>query len=458
MNTATRDARFDDVDQAIAHEDAARAESRAARFSITGRLGGVPRLLRCIGASVLVVAAFTFMLQSGEQGDDVARYFHFLGFTATLGVAGFFCGLRIRDEKGARTFLGLSAAAVPVHFTVLGAMLYSQFAWLSGFPDYPAHAQFSAPDQAVALAVTAFGIAALVPVCWTAFLAFARPVARPLTAAYLLANATLLIPTRHPDVIGLVALGLLAGVVVYDRFSLSGVQALRTAEGRFVRALMTVPFAILIARTVHLYDPSALFWAAVFASPAVGLFSVVPIATRPRAWSVAAQYVSLLPTAVSWLCVSQALSLRVGVDAWILPIACLPLAGIYGVMSLHMIDGGAPVRRLAALVATGGMAYQLLVFPGVLSSVGCLATAIVATTYGYAAEQRGVFLMGLCALGFGLLYHLRYAADLYALSPWGSLAVLGIATVLTASLLERHHGALSHRLFELRSRMEKWHA
>ena len=115
-------------------------------------------------------------------------------------------------------------------------------------------------------------------------------------------------------------------------------------------------------------------------------------------------------------------------------------------------------RRLAALVATGGMAYQLLVFPGVLSSVGCLATATLAAAYGYAAEQRGVFLLGLVALAFGLLYHLRYAADLYALSPWGSLAILGIATVLAASLLERHHGALSHRLLELRSRMEGWHA
>ena len=178
----------------------------------------------------------------------------------------------------------------------------------------------------------------------------------------------------------------------------------------------------------------------------------------PSAWAVAAQYVSLVPAAVSWLYVAQAASLQVGVDAWILPIACLPLAGLYGLMSLHMVDGGAPVRRLAALVATGGMAYQLLVFPGVLSSLGCLATATLAAAYGYAAEQRGVFLLGLAALAFGLLYHLRYAADLYALSPWGSLAVLGIATVLAASLLERHHGALSHRLLELRSRMDGWHA
>ncbi len=457
MNHATR-IEFDDVDEAFAREDAARAEARAARRSAAGRLGGVPRLLRWIGASVLVVSAFTFMLQSWEQGDDVARYFHFLGFTATLSVAGFFCGLRIRDEKGARTFLGLSVAAVPVHFTVLGALLYSQFAWLSGFPDYPAYAQFSAPDGAIALATAAFGVAALVPMCWTAFLAFARPVSRSLTAAYLLANAALLVPTRHPDLIGVAALLLLAAVVAYDRLSLSGVQALRTAEGRFVRLLMTAPFAILIARTINLYDPSALFWAAVFASPAVGLFSVVPAATRSRAWSVASQYVSLLPATVASLYVAQALSLRIGVDAWILPIACLPLAALYGVMSLHMIDGGAPVRRLATLVATGGMAYQLLVFPGVLSSVGCLATATLAATYGYAAEQRGVFVLGLVALAFGLLYHLRYAADLYALSPWGSLAALGIATVLAASYLERHHGALTRRLLELRSRMEGWHA
>jgi hypothetical protein len=432
---------LEEVDQAIAREDAERAERRTAPSPLAARLSDLPRLLRWVGASVLVVAAFTFMLQSWEQGNDVVRYFHFLAFTATLTAAGFFCGLRIRDEKGARTFLGLAAGAVPVHFTVLGALLYSQFPWLSGFAEYPAYAHFLAPDGAAALVTSGIGVGVLIAVCWIAFLAFARPQARRLTTAYLLANAALLVPTRHPDVIGLVALGLLVGLVVFDRMVLASSQALRTPEGSFVRAMLAVPFAILIGRTFNLYEPSAL----------------VPKVIASRRWASAAQYASLVPAAGAWLCVAHALQSALSLSAaWVLPLACLPTALLYGALSLRSQGDGAPMRRLAALVATGGMTLELVLFPGVLVSFFCLATAIVALAYGYASEQRGVLLTGLTALVFGLLYHVRFAAELYALSPWGALALLGTVTVLAASLLERHHRTLLGHALELKGRLQSW--
>ena len=447
----------DEVDRAIAREDGERASRRSDRDAAEARSFGLSRLLRWMGASVLVVAAFTFMVQNWESGDDVARVLHFLGFTGVLAVAGFYCGLRIGDEKSARTFLGLAVAAVPVSFTVLGALLYSQFPWLSGFAAYPDYARFSAPDQAAALLAAALGVAVLAPVCWAAFLAFARPRARTLTAAFLLANGALLVPTRHPDLIGLLALALLAGAVLLDRRALQGVQALRTPEGAFVRILMASPFFVLVGRTLHLYEPSSFFQAALMACLAVVLFSLLPAATRERRLASAFQYTSLAPAAVSWWLVVDALQrgLGLGTEA-LLPLTCLPVAAIFAALSLHAIDGGAAMRRLAAVIATGGMLLQLVVFPGALASFGCLATAIVAAAYGYAAEQRGVFLTGVGALGFGLLYHVRFAPELYALSPWASLAALGVATVMAAALLERHHRALAAHLLGLRRRMAGW--
>jgi hypothetical protein len=453
------DPRIDEVDRAIAGEDEQRAARHATRRAATARLFGLPRLLRWMGASVLVAAALSFLLQGWERGDDIARTFHFLGFTGVLTVAGFLCGLRIGDEKSARTFLGLAIGAVPVHFTVLGALLYSQFPWLSGFADYPAYAHFSAPDRAMALLTVALGTAFLVPVCWTAFLAFARPAARSLTAAYLLANATLLVPTRHPDVIGLLALALLAAALLFDRRCLRPLQALRTLEGRVARALMAAPFLLLVGRTLNLYEASSLFLAALASCLSVVLFFLVPSATTRRRVALASQYASLPFVACAWVFVLEALqpTLQLGV-AWGLPLVCLPIAALHGAMSFGAIDGGAPMRRVAALLATGGMTLELLFFPGVLASVGCLATAIAAAAYGHAAEQRWVFVTGLSALAFGLLYHLRYAADLYALSPWGSLAVLGTATVVVAALLERHHRALAAHVLELRGRVAAWNA
>jgi hypothetical protein len=451
------DSRIGEVDQALAEDDARRAERRAAGSAGQERLRDLPRLLRWIGGAVLVVAAFTFMLQSWERADDLARYYHFLVFTSTLSVAGFFCGLRIRDEKGARTFLGLAAGAVPIHFTVLGALLYSQFPWLSGFAQYPDYAHFTAPHPAAALATAAIGVVALVPVCWTAFLTLARPEARRLTLAYLLANATLLVPTRHPDVIGLLAFGLLVGCLFFDRRWLLPAQGLRTLEGRFVRLLMGVPFAVLIGRTLNLYEPSALFFAAWSASVAVTLFVLAPAATVQKRQAVLLQHVALAPAALACIALADAVVGAFALpDAALLPLVCLPIAGTFAAMSLRAAEGGVRMRNLAALVAAGGMTAQLVFFPGVLSSVACLATAILATAYGYAAQQKGVLVSGAAALVFGLLYHLRYAAELYALSPWAALAALGIATVVAASVLERHHRALAAQLLELRSRIGGW--
>ncbi len=457
------DPRVVEVDRAIAHEDGERASrrlrpSRRSRHrEAAQRLFGLPRLLRWIGAAVLVAAASTFMVQNWERGDDVARTFHFLGFTGVLAAAGFFCGLRIGDEKSARTFLGLAAGAVPVHFTVLGALLYSQFAWLSGYAAYPNYAHFSAPDQAAALFATGVGVVLLIPVCWAAFLAFARPRARALTAAFLVANAALLIPTRHPDAIGLLALALLAVTVSFDRHALRGVQALRTPEGVFTRILMAAPFLILVGRTLNLYDPSSFFLSSLMACLAVVLFLLLPSATGERGLARLLQWLSLVPAAASWLLVTEALQQGLGFGpSWWLPLVCLPIAAIYGVLSLSAVGGGAGMRRLAAVFASGGMVLQLVWFPSLPASFWCLTIAIATTCYGYAAEQRGVFLTGLAAMGFSLLYHVRYAADLYALSPWGSLAVLGIATVLAAALLERHHRALIAQVMGLRQRMAGW--
>jgi hypothetical protein len=451
------DSRISEIDEALAEDDAQRAERRAARTAGQERLNDLPRLLRWIGGAVLVVAAFTFMLQSWESADDLARYYHFLAFTGVLTAAGFFCGLRIRDEKGARTFLGLAAGAVPIHFTVLGALLYSQFPWLSGFAHYPAYAHFTAPHPAAALATAAIGVVALVPVCWMAFLTLARPEAKRLTVAYMLANLTLLVPTRHPDVIGLLAFALLIGCLFFDRRYLLPAQGLRTLEGRFVRLLMGVPFAVLIGRTLNLYEPSSLFFAAWLASMAVTLFVLGPAMVKQKREAVLAQYVSLIPAGLACVALGDAVVGAFNLhESAILPLVCLPMAGTFAAMSLRTADGGARMRNLAALVAAGGMTAQLVFFPGVLSSVACLATAILATAYGYAAEQKGVLVSGAAALVFGLLYHLRYAAELYALSPWAALAALGIVTVVAASLLERHHGTLAAHVIELRSRIGGW--
>jgi hypothetical protein len=399
------------------------------------------------------------MLQNWAGGSDVLRYLHFLGFTVVLTAAGLFCGLRIRDDKGARTFVGLAAAIVPVHFTVLGALLYSQFPWLSGYTAYPAYARIVAPDGLWALGTTAVGIAALVPIVWIAFRAFARSAAWPLAAAYLAANAMLLVPTRHPDVIGLMALVGIAGLLAFDRLALQPITALRTREGTFCRLMLPVPLLVLIGRSIHLYSLSSLVWAGLLAAVAVALFELLPQRLGEGRRSVWAQRLSTLPAAGAWFLVADTIQWNLRLDeGMVLPLVTLPIAVILVAMSLRALGSRALYRNAAAIVATGGVTLNLLVHPGIGSSFACLSSAIVTVAYGHTAERRGVFAIGIAALALGLLYHLRFAAHLYSVSPWGSLALLGVVTLTAASVLERHHKALTARARAFGERFGSWAA
>ncbi len=86
------------------------------------------RILRGVGAVVLMASASTFLLQSWSSGTDIQRYCTLLGLTAVLSLTGFFCSLGIRENKAARTLLSLTLALIPIHTAILGGFLYSRFA------------------------------------------------------------------------------------------------------------------------------------------------------------------------------------------------------------------------------------------------------------------------------------------------------------------------------------------
>jgi hypothetical protein len=131
------------------------------------RLAALPALLRFLGAIVLVASAATFMLQSWPGMDHLMRYYSFLGFTVLLTGAGFFCGLRLKEDKGARTFLATAAAVIPVHFAQLGALIYSQFP--EKHVAYPQWLLWVAPSKMAAFATATAAILALIPIVFICF-------------------------------------------------------------------------------------------------------------------------------------------------------------------------------------------------------------------------------------------------------------------------------------------------
>jgi hypothetical protein len=430
----------------------------AAADDADGRIAGLGRLLRGVGAAVLLAAASTFLLQHWQAGGDLERYAGFLGLTALLSAAGFFTGLRIGETKGARTFLALAAALVPAHFCILGGLLYSQFAWGSGPHPVAAYATWIAPSPAAALSATAGALVALTPVVLVSMLALARSKAGSLTAAFLGLNVLTLVPSREPQAVALLLALSVAGLAILESRILRRDVALRTFEGLLVRAMLLAPPVLMALRSMLHYELSALLGAVLFAAAALLSFALSREAELGLGPRLRLERVSALAAAGACLLGAKALGAAGLPDAAVLPAATLPYAALLALLSGFTVGRPAQWRGASAVVALGGTTANLLLYESALASFFCLAVSIAALAYAYGVRHRGLFAAGAACAVFALAEHVERAIELYAWSSWGSLALLGMAVIAAASLLERHHRALGSRLAAWRERVAGWEA
>lgn len=422
------------------------------------RVGSLSRLLRAIGAAALLAAASTFLLQHWEAGGDLERYATLLAHTALLAVAGFVCGLRADDAKSARSFLALAAGLVPVHFCILGGLVYSVFSWDGPAVPVATYATWVAPGRAAAAATAAATLAVLAPVAWVAFLALARSRAAGLALAYVAANLAFLVPTRDPSAAAGLAAVTLGGLVWLDVRTLRRDASLRTLEGGFARAMLFAPPLLLLARSALHYELSLFFHSVVGAALGLALVALGHVERLPKALREALRFASLLPFGAASALGTAALVDAADLPGMVaMPIAVAGFASVAGVLSLVADERWAAFHRRAALgVALLGLGANLAIFPGAFSAIACLLASIATLAYGFLAERRAYFLAGLAGAGVSLAAHVQSALELYAWSRWGSLALLGAATIVAASLLERHWEVLAARAAELRRRAAAW--
>jgi hypothetical protein len=438
------------AERAVASEGAAPV---AEREPSAARLASLTEVLRLIGAVLLLASASVFMLQRWGAGNDVLRYFTLLGHTALLCAAGFFCGLKVSESRGARTFLGLVAASVPVHFAVLGGLIYSRFQWDEVAASLPAHALWVAPSATAAVLVTLAGVAVLLPLCYVSMLALVRPHARLLTAVYFLLGSVLLLPVRHADAIGMLAALLLGALFHLELDVFSARPALRTREGMFVRAMLVFPLAILMGRTIHLYDLTILFQGFILIGIAYAVFTSAPRLTQDALACDSLQGVSAALAAAGWFLVAWRLD-----HAWqvspdlVIPLFVLPCALLLVAMSLACECSGTGYRLLAALAAAGSTGVNLLLHGGVPATLICLATGILAVAHGATVRSKTVLLLGGSSFLFALGYQVHHALKVEALSGWGLLLLLGCSLIFAASLFERKAGRLSRYLEQRQTR------
>lgn len=400
------------------------------------RLPSLPQLLRWIGVAALTGAFAAFLFQGWQGGNDLVRYLMLLGLTLTLALGGVANGIWLREEKGARTFLALALGSLPVNFSLLGAFLYLHFGLDRLGVQYPQIAAWRIDSGREALILAALAIPLLAATARFAFSVHARAQARELSHLYLLGNGLIALPLRSPALVGGMVLGLTLILILALHRLLERGGALRTFEGRVALGCLFLPPLVLAGRALWLYAAGDVF---LFLT-ALALHAGIRFLHRQAGSNPLTEPLSLL--SATWAALTLA---RIAEAEGALLLPALSLG--YGLL-LYEIG----YRRAAALIAAGGSAINLLLFDGLIPSLLALLAGIAMAAAGVRNRHRALFLYGSLLMGAGLVRQVATAIRDFSFDSWGTLALIGIAAVLAASLLERY----APRLNDWRRELDGW--
>lgn len=439
------------MDREIAsYESENRVDGRPWHHSVIASLlsfSALSNLLRILGAGVIVAALSIFLMQGWQNGDDIHRYLLLLGQTFFLAVIGFACNHWIREAKGARLFLCLALVSVPINFAILGGLIFSQVQWDIAEGIYPHFAHWQASSLTDVMLTSAGAIIVLLPIIWIGFLVLARRSSRVLASLFFMSNALLLIPLRSAEFVGIMLLAL-TGLVLWQLSRASrNDPTLMSTEGRFAQLLQLLPVVMIAVRALTLYAFDYLLMASV----ALGVFVMfrhLALSLSPESpWRKLVDQVSLIPAAFGSIGITSFASETFDIAPMLmLPLFTICLTTLILEVSLRSPKYGAALRRLASVVVSLTLIANLVLYSGVVSAALCMLAGIALFIYGYSAQQRVVFTLGLLTLVVGLGYQIHFVTHHFDLSGWLSLAVLGVGAILSASILERHGTLIKHRL------------
>ncbi len=405
----------------------------------TGSISRVHKLteiLRKTGAIVLVAAALSFLIQGWNNWNSLERYYTFLGFTGSLAALGMLCGLALKDSKGARTFLAIATAFIPVHFAQLGAFVHSLFGSAEKY--FPKSLVFVADSPTSVLLTTGVTTLLAFPLALVGFSTLGRSKGRYLTLLYLAANALLLIPVRDSQTVFVIAAVMFIGLLFSDLSMLASVPGLKTFEGRCSRLLLFVPFSIMLGRCA-MYGPSLYILSIVLGAVACLLYLYAPKLYENPSSARNLRLISLIPAYFSWRCLVGACLHNGFGDLPGSLVIHLPYAALLALLSLNAQQDGPLLRRIAGIMAIAATLSQLFVFGGFTTAVLAVFVSLLVLSAAFALEERVLFYAGGFGFVSGLLYHLQYALRFYQLSPWLSLAAIGVAAVVASSYVERNY-------------------
>ena len=211
------------------------------------------KFLRILGATLLILSAFMFLVQGWNQWSHTWRYLSFLGLTALIGLGGLFCQYKLKEQRGATTFLGLTVAFVPVHMAQLGALLFSLMPQAK-LIDYPATMRWVATDSTTTLGIMVLAFLVLIPLTDRALSILIGPAGRITTFVLFGVSSLLLLPSREVSAVSIMSVIGIGALLCFEIMYARRGNYFKNIQGAFVKLVLWSPIFILVGRGAALYE------------------------------------------------------------------------------------------------------------------------------------------------------------------------------------------------------------
>lgn len=451
-----------EIEEALAADIANREKQNEERLAAASRerdkISRIGMALRYVGIAVLFAATGSFMFQRWGDMTHLARYLSFLIFTVGVCGAGLLCGLKIGENKGARTLLGVVVTLIPVHAAQLGAILFSRFGSPPITPvSYPSALYWSVSSLSDVLIAVGVGVATLVPMAFMAYSVLARSHARQLLMLGCGVSAALMIPTRDPMLVGMI-MAIASACTLIGEARLSSVLELRTREGVIARSVPFLAVAMLIGRQCFLYNSTSLFLGIVCLIASAVAFEMVPRLNISGLVTTLSEHLAVPLTALGVFFVGDAILQGFDLSASVFAplVIGMPMGVAFAVMAERARESAGVFRVASSVTLFLTGLSELLSGSGVEAGVISLLIGIVALTVGSAAEKKGMFLAGAVLILLSLGRVCLDALGNISVSPWVILGVIGVGTIVAASYIERNFIRIREEFSAMRKKIATW--
>jgi hypothetical protein len=231
--------------------------------------------------------------------------------------------------------------------------------------------------------------------------------------------------------------------------------AMGSKEGIIAPLIILLPLALLIGRTLYLYEATNLFSAFLYASLGISAMCFFYPTVQNRDGKDFITEISAVLFSLAALFLAESLVIGFSISLYGVAIRSVLVAAVGIFLAPYTLRSNSLFLTLSSVLVLFGITAQFLQHPSLVASLLLVIVGAVIVPIGYQKRLPALFYGGVIQVVIGVLYNLKFAARLYEYSPWICLALIGALAILASSVAEKKSTVIQKFMMTLKAHFKQ---